>query len=82
MSVTVSVKFRQASDYSNKIKDVIIGALPGTYKVSRQELNDLDNRGVHVFDFINEAPANNFAKFLFGQFNEILDVQTSFKVVY
>ena len=77
---SVSVKFKKPRDYSNQYKDVIIFSLPGPYRVSRDVLNSLDKGGVHKFEFKNEDVAAKFAKDLFFELNNILDITTNFKI--
>ena len=78
MTAIVSVKFKKARDYSNENKDHIIFSLPGIYRVSREDLNDMDKGGVHIFSFKNQDPAEKFAKELFGKFNNIFEITTDF----
>lgn len=75
MKPSVAVKFRRAIDYSNEHKDKIIGALPGTYKVPREKLNDMDKCGEHIFEFGHEDVASGFALELFTEHNNIFDVR-------
>lgn len=80
MTYTVTISIRNNRDYSNISKDIIIYALPGPYKVSHSDLDDLDKGGSHTFSFMNEAPAANFAKKIFLQFNAKFDVRTNFHI--
>lgn len=76
ITYTVSVAFRKARDSSNQLKDELIAALPGPYKVKREELNDMDKGGYHPFVFANLLPARNFGRYLFENHSLILYVHT------
>ncbi|OUL97144.1 hypothetical protein CA601_00810 [Paraburkholderia hospita] len=80
MEPTVKIKFRKAYDYSNKYKDDIIFTLPAAYRISRDDLNDMDKGGTHAFIFKNKDVASKFATDIFSKFNEIFDVTTNFEV--
>ena len=78
-SYCVYVKFRVAADVSALNKDKIIWALPGTYKVSRIELQDMDTaRTYREFPFADLTTAKNFANRLFESANDVLDIKTNF----
>jgi hypothetical protein len=78
MAYTVTVKFRKNRDYSNENKDLIIFLLPPRYRISRENLSDLDNGGEHTFVFENLEVAKNFSTQLFLRYNSIFDVRTDF----
>ena len=80
MEYIVKVSFRKNSDYSNANKNIIISCLPGPYKIPQNNLNDMDQLGVHSFEFQNLNPANNFASELFKNHNSLFDIETNFKI--
>lgn len=79
MSYKVDVSFRKPVDFSNMFKDTIIGALPGRYKVGREELNSMSDGSYRSFEFENEQPAANFAKKLLSQAGGVLDIRPGFQ---
>ena len=78
MNPTVSVKFKKNRDYSNAHKNTIIYLLPGPLRIDQEKLNDMDQGGVHTFEFQNIEVARKFAIDLFLKLNSVLDVTTNF----
>ncbi|KLE05837.1 hypothetical protein AF78_04905 [Aliarcobacter butzleri L353] len=71
----VTVKFRNSSDVSNPNKRRLIDALGGKYKVTLDELNNLNHKNARTFEFGNQESADGFANRLFAENSHVFDIK-------